>query len=95
MYFDSKSYAARIKMLRSEQHLTQEQLAEKLNISCNYLAKIETGKRTGPIDLALSLAEIFGVTLDYLVLGKRTSTLNRKQRLQAVIAFLSELMDFI
>ena len=36
-----KKLGKRIKFLREERHLTQEKLAEKANISLDYLGKIE------------------------------------------------------
>lgn len=50
--------------------LTQEKLAEKLNISRIHLAHIEIGSKAPSIDLMIVMAEFFGVTLDYLVLGR-------------------------
>lgn len=70
MYYDQKESGARIRKLRKQRGLTQEQLAERLNISVNYLGKLETGHYGGSIDLLIEITETFGVTLDYLVLGK-------------------------
>ena len=47
-----------------------EMLAEKLNISRIHLAHIEIGSKAPSIDLMIVLAQFFGVTLDYLVLGR-------------------------
>lgn len=43
MYYDQKESGKRIAALRKEKGLTQEQLAEKLNISTSTLGKIERG----------------------------------------------------
>ena len=93
MHFDSKAYASRIKELRTDKGLTQEQLAEKIGISINYLAKIETGKQTGTIDLAIDFAMYFDVSLDDLLLGKNEFNGSTKQKLRAVINYLSSLED--
>ena len=53
-----------LKELRKEKKLTQEQLAEKMNVSTPYIAKIETGKQTGPVELAVEFAAFFDVSLD-------------------------------
>lgn len=91
MYFDRMAYGARIKCLRLGVGLTQEQLAEKMNISVAYISKIEKSQQTGPIELAVELSELFEVTLDYLLLGREHREESKKQRLKSVIAFLSEL----
>lgn len=91
MRFDHKSYGARIRQLRIRKGFTQEQLAEKLNVSGTYIVKIESNQRTGYVEFAVELASCFGVSLDYLLLG--TAGNDKKQALQTVIAFLSELEE--
>ena len=90
MGFDRDTYAARIKSLRKSRGLTQEQLAEKMNVTSTYIVKIENSQRTGSIEFSVELADCFGVSLDYLLPG--AEHINKKQAIQAVISFLSELM---
>ena len=53
--------------LRRQNRLSQEQLAEKLEISRQTLSKWETGDSVPDIEKCKRLADIFGVTLDELV----------------------------
>lgn len=53
--------------LRKLNGLSQEELAEQLNVSRQTLSKYETGESLPDIDRCKQLAEIFGVTLDDLV----------------------------
>lgn len=53
--------------LRKLNHMSQEQLAEKLNVSRQTLSKWETGESLPDIEKCRLLAELFGVTLDDLV----------------------------
>ena len=89
MRFNRMAYGARIKQLRINKGLTQEQLAEKMHVTGTYIVKIENTQRTGSIELAVELADGFGVSLDHLLLGREYS--DKKQAFQTVIAFLSEL----
>ncbi len=41
MHFDHKAYGARIRQLRIRKGFTQEQLAEKLNVSGTHIVKRE------------------------------------------------------
>ena len=91
MHFDRKSYGARIRQLRISKGLTQEQLAEKINVSRTYIVKIENGLQTGPIEIAIELAELFDVSLDFLLLGKENRHIGRRQCLRMAIDILSEL----
>lgn len=91
MHFDRMAYGERIKRLRTSKELTQEQLAEKINVSRTYIAKIENGLQTGPIEIAIELAEFFDVSLDFLLLGKENRRIGRRQCLRMAIDILSEL----
>lgn len=93
MGFDREAYAARIKSLRKNRKLTQEQLAERMNVSGTYIAKIENGKQTGSVELTVDFSEFFDIPLDYLLLGKGYQASDRKSGLRMVIAFLSELEE--
>lgn len=58
----------RFKQLRKEAHLTQEQIAVKLNVSKGTIGNYETGERE-PKDLEMleSIADLFNVDIDYLM----------------------------
>ena len=91
MNFNKDNYGSRIRSLRKNRGLTQEQLAEKLNISTPYIAKIENGKQTGPVELAVQFSEFFQVSLDYLLVGKESFAVEQKDRLRVAINLLSQL----
>ena len=59
----------RIKQLREELKLNQEELAKKLNISPSTIAMYETNRRQPNYDILENLSNIFNCSLDYL-LGK-------------------------
>lgn len=91
MHFDRMAYGERIKRLRTGRELTQEQLAEKINVSRTYIVKIENGLQIGPIEIAIVLAMFFDVSMDFLLLGKENYRVDRKQCLRMAIDILSEL----
>ena len=91
MHFDRTAYGERIKRLRTGRELTQEQLAEKINVSRTYIVKIENGLQIGPIEIAIELAMFFDVSMDFLLLGKENYRVDRKQCLRIAIDILSEL----
>lgn len=70
MNYDVKECAKRIRQLRIQNGLTQEQMATSLRIDQSFYARIETGKRGCPVDIFVQLFDLFGVSLDYLILGK-------------------------
>lgn len=70
MYYDPIETGKRVQLLRKARGLTQERLAEELNISVIHLAKIENGKRGCSLDILIDIATFFDASLDYLALGK-------------------------
>lgn len=60
----------RLAELRAERNETQEVVAEAINISTEYLSKIENDKKVPSMDVTKSLAGYYDTTLDYLVYGR-------------------------
>ena len=72
MYYNTKASGARIRELRIAKNLTQDDLAEHMNVSHGYISFIESGKRGCSVDVLIALSNLFGVSIDYLVLGTAT-----------------------
>jgi len=53
--------------LRKKSGLSQEQLAEQLNVSRQSISKWESGVSTPESEKLIAISEYFGVTLDYLM----------------------------
>ncbi len=58
-------YRNRLRDLREDHDWTQKQLAEKLYMQVTQYRRYETGERAIPLELACTLADLFGVSLDY------------------------------
>lgn len=67
---DSKTIGVTIAKLRRQNGLTQTALAEKLSVSNKAVSKWESGQGYPDITLFPQIAEIFGVSVDYLMLGE-------------------------
>lgn len=59
-------FGERLKELRNEKNLTQQQLAKELNVSGNTIHSWETDKQEPSMTALLKLSNIFNVSLDYL-----------------------------
>ena len=66
---DRSAFALRLRTLRKAAHLTQGDVAEKLNIHRTAYTKYETDRANPDKTCLLMLAELFGVSVDEL-LGK-------------------------
>lgn len=60
------NWSKRIKDLREDNDLTQQELAEKLNIDKKTLARYEKGKNEPTISTLIQLSLLFNVSIDYI-----------------------------
>ncbi len=60
----------RLRALRAQKGLTQEETAERLNISLRYYQMLERGEKLGSIDVLIAACELLGCSLDYLLRGR-------------------------
>ena len=67
--YNLEECGARIRDLRKTREMTRETLADSLYISDDHLRKVEAGKKGASLDLMIAMADVFGVSLDYLVRG--------------------------
>ena len=65
------NFGERLKQIRADQGLSQEQLAEKIGVSRQAITKWETNRGLPDVENMIILAEIFKVTLDELILQRK------------------------
>ncbi|PKM78169.1 MAG: hypothetical protein CVU90_03875 [Firmicutes bacterium HGW-Firmicutes-15] len=65
--FDKKLMGKRLRELRESDRQTLEDVANSINSSKGTLSNIELGKKPVSLDMAITLAEYFGVSMDYLL----------------------------
>ena len=70
MDIDKKRIGMRIRHRREAAGLSQEQLAEKLELSTNHISSIECGKSLLTTKRLLDLCDILGGTPNYYLLGE-------------------------
>lgn len=67
---DSMDYGKlgnRIKEERKKRGISREKIAEELNISASYVGQIERAERCLTVDTLVSIANILGLSVDYLL----------------------------
>jgi DNA-binding XRE family transcriptional regulator len=61
-------FGAKLRFLRARQGFTQSELMQQLRLaSQGYISKLEAGAKEPSPDLAAQIAELFGVTTEYLL----------------------------
>jgi len=99
----------RIKEVRKKQKLTQEQLAERLDVSVEFIGQIERGLKLPSMQVFIRLIENLNVSADYLLrdavstgqlfgdnaIGRKIEKLQPKQRiaLEALIDTYIQYLD--
>lgn len=94
-YYNVSEAAARIRGLRNSHGYTQETVAGMLGIDRRSLSHIENATKGCSIDLFIRIAEVYHVSLDYLILGTNKDTEILRERLEAAIQQLSILRDIL
>jgi len=67
-------FGAQIKKLRTSRKLTQEQIAQKLNVSRQTISSWENNRNLPDLEMVVLIAQIFNISLDNLILGDPTMT---------------------
>ena len=65
--FDMVDFGSRLRQLRRQEHITQQQLAQRLGLTKSVISAYETDLRMPSYDVLLSIARIFKVSTDYLL----------------------------
>lgn len=85
------NFSEKLLTLRKANNLTQEQLAEKLDVSRQSISKWESGQATPDLEKIVVMSAIFEVTTDYLLksseiddLSVKTEMLEKQQQMMLV-----------
>lgn len=90
-FYNILESAKRIQEARKKCGYTQEQVAEIVNVDRNSIGRIERGVMACSIDMFICFAELYDVTLDYLIVGKESDRSMFEAKLDTVIAQLTEM----
>ena len=67
---DKVAIGSRLREARNMAKLTQEQLAEKVNIGTTYLSDIECGVKFPSLSLFIKIVDALGVSADFVLRGE-------------------------
>lgn len=60
-------FSQRLRQLRIDKHLTQAQVAKRVGVTASMVSSYETDIRLPSFEVMIRLADLFGVTVDYLL----------------------------
>ena len=93
MNYDMKESGLRIRQLRIQKELTQEEVALLLNIDRSFYGRIESGQKGCSVDILVRLAGVYETSLDYIVLGAEETHLCQMKATESLKADVSELIN--
>lgn len=64
---DYRDLGKRVRKLRRQMHLTQDQLAEQLGLSASFLGHIERGTRAASLETVIALCKALHTSPSYLL----------------------------
>lgn len=70
---DLSGIGKRIQNRRKQLMLTQEQLADMMNVSIQMVSNLERGNKAIRIDNLINLSQILDISTDYILTGKETA----------------------
>lgn len=68
---DQQKIGAFMKALRKEKQLTQEQFAEKFNVSSRTVSRWENGNNMPDLDIIIQISDFYGIEIRELLDGER------------------------
>ncbi|QDR82593.1 transcriptional regulator, y4mF family [Sporomusa termitida] len=69
MYVDYNAIGQRIKKIRKQKRLTQEKVAESLEVSTVYISQVENGKTKLSLEMLVRLASLLDTEPGYFLTG--------------------------
>ena len=81
---------ARIAALRRSAGFSQAELAQRLRVSPSAVGMYEQGRREPAAELLVRMADVFGVSTDYLLTGKPRSEAETVISAQALVSSLED-----
>lgn len=85
MEFNNRLYE-----FRKQKGLSQEELASRVNVSRQTVSKWEIGESAPDMEKLVALSELFDISLDELVLGKKTVTDENEEKGSRLYDILEE-----
>ena len=83
-------FNGRLYELRKQKGMSQEELANRLNVTRQTVSKWEVGDSTPDMEKQEAISDLFGVSLDELVLGKEQAAQEATAQKIDTVAMLEE-----
>ena len=72
----------RVQQRRLQSGLSQQEAAERLNLSTSFYSRVERGEKVASLETLVKIANFFGLTLDFLLQDSLTVSLPDRLRVE-------------
>ncbi len=86
------TFGEKVQLLRKNNNMSQETLANMIRINRNYLSRIETGKSEANLSVIKSVASLFNVDANSLI-GIDNDTRDKKEKIKEISTGCNYLLD--
>ena len=83
-------FGSQLKKLRKNNKITQKELAKILGLAQTTIANYENNSRFPNQETLIEIADYFGVTLDYLIKGKKKSANLEKEKSENLVSLITK-----
>ena len=102
--FDKKACGYRLKQMRIQKNMHQDEVAAEMGISVDTISKLEQGRRAPSAYVVCILADYYKTTTDYILLGVeggdcaedewvRTLSVDKRQKVERMIEEIRGLVE--
>lgn len=88
-------FSQRLKKLRVDKHLTQAQVAKRVGVTASMVSSYETDIRLPSYDVMMRLADLFGVSVDYLLGREEKRLLDISELSDAEAAVVCDMVNIL
>lgn len=88
-------FSQRLKKLRADKHLTQAQVAKRVGVTASMVSSYETDIRLPSYEVMMRLADLFGVTVDYLLGREEKRFLDISELTDAEAAVVCDMVNIL
>ena len=85
-----KKLAIAIKQARNSIGLSQEEFAERLDVSATHIKHLESGHRKPSVDILFSICKLTGMSVDRLLYEEKTDESEYLVQLQSIVDVCSD-----
>lgn len=88
-------FSQRLKKLRTDKHLTQAQVAKRVGVTASMVSSYETDIRLPSYEVMIRLADLFGVSVDYLLGREEKRLLDISELTDAEAAVVCDMVNLL